>query len=150
MITLNVGGGVVPLAFATYLLLHNPLKLSHVFIATAIVTGVANIARHPLLRLGTFQPASCGSHHGSADCSAPGPRTTCSPRLRQRDGGHLGRRRPLVPGRNPENGSASRNNWRCGQLRWDLSHWTSGGVVGVVPMGGKSLASNISDDVGPK
>jgi uncharacterized membrane protein len=56
LIVLNVGGGMVPLAFAIYLLLHNPLKLSQVFIATAIVAGVANIASHPLLRLGAFIP----------------------------------------------------------------------------------------------
>lgn len=55
-IVLNVGGGMVPLAFVVYLLLHNPLKLSQVFIATAIVTGVANIASRPLLRLGVSIP----------------------------------------------------------------------------------------------
>jgi uncharacterized membrane protein len=55
-IMLNVGGGMVPRIFAIYLLLRNPLNLSQVFIATAIVAGVANIARHSLLRLGVFIP----------------------------------------------------------------------------------------------
>jgi uncharacterized membrane protein len=55
-IVLNVGGGLVPLVFVIYLLLHNPLNLSQVFIATPIVTGIANIAHHPLLRFGVSIP----------------------------------------------------------------------------------------------
>lgn len=56
LITVNVGGCLVPLAFSGYLLQHHSLKLLTVISAVAIVTAVCRLASRPVPGVGIGLP----------------------------------------------------------------------------------------------
>ncbi len=56
LITLNVGGGLVPILFSLYLLQHNPLDLSRVAIGVAGVALISRLASRPVPGLGIGMP----------------------------------------------------------------------------------------------
>ncbi len=57
LITVNVGGCMIPASFSAYLLLHNPLPLTEVLPAIAIVSLVSYRLSRPVPRLGIAMPA---------------------------------------------------------------------------------------------
>jgi uncharacterized membrane protein len=56
LIAINVGGGVLPIAFSIYLLGHNPLSWSSVVVATAVVAAVSRAVSRPVPGLGIGMP----------------------------------------------------------------------------------------------
>ncbi|HYW02589.1 MAG TPA: DUF1614 domain-containing protein [Gammaproteobacteria bacterium] len=56
LVTLNVGGGLIPVAFSIYLLAWHPLPPLQVVLAIAIVAAVCYAASRPIPRLGIGMP----------------------------------------------------------------------------------------------
>jgi uncharacterized membrane protein len=56
LITINLGGGVMPCAFSLYLLLHTPITLAETIVATALMTGLSYAASRPIARVGIGMP----------------------------------------------------------------------------------------------
>lgn len=56
LIAVNVGGGLIPVAFSAYLLHHNPLPLWDVALAVGIVTAVCYAFSRPFPGLGIGMP----------------------------------------------------------------------------------------------
>ncbi len=56
MITANVGGAVVPVAFSLYLIAHNPLNPWQIAIAVAAVVIIAHISSRPIPGIGIGIP----------------------------------------------------------------------------------------------
>mgnify|MGYP000238010311 FL=1 len=56
LIAVNVGGGVIPLAFSVYLLNHNPLGIGIVAAAIAIQTAICYLFSRPVPGLGVGMP----------------------------------------------------------------------------------------------
>lgn len=55
-IAVNVGGGLIPIAFSVYLLHHNPLPLTDVLLAVTLVTLVCYRFSRPIMGLGIGMP----------------------------------------------------------------------------------------------
>ncbi len=56
VVALNVGGGLIPVAFSAFLLDHNPLPPGQVMLAIAIVATVCYLMSRPIPRLGIGMP----------------------------------------------------------------------------------------------
>jgi uncharacterized membrane protein len=56
LIAVNVGGGLIPVAFSLYLLNHHPLAVGQVVVATALVAVVCYFASRPIPGLGIGMP----------------------------------------------------------------------------------------------
>lgn len=56
VVAVNVGGGLIPIAFSLFLLAHNPLPLGQVMLAVGIVAVVCYYASRPIPRLGIGMP----------------------------------------------------------------------------------------------
>lgn len=56
VVALNVGGGLIPIAFSLFLLAHNPLPLGEVVLAVGIVAAVCYLVSRPIPRLGIGMP----------------------------------------------------------------------------------------------
>lgn len=56
LVTVNVGGAVVPVAFSFYLIAHNPLNLFQIAAAVAGVAAIAYIISRPVPGLGIGMP----------------------------------------------------------------------------------------------
>ncbi|TCV82971.1 DUF1614 domain-containing protein [Sulfurirhabdus autotrophica] len=56
VVVLNVGGGLVPMMFSGYLLVHNPISLYPLIIATAGVTAISYLFSRPLPGIGIGMP----------------------------------------------------------------------------------------------
>ncbi len=56
LITLNVGGGLIPVGFSLYLMAYHPLPLGQVLLAVAVVTAVCYATSRPIPRLGIGMP----------------------------------------------------------------------------------------------
>ncbi|MGC2047844.1 MAG: DUF1614 domain-containing protein [Gallionella sp.] len=56
MVTVNVGGAVVPVAFSLYLIAHNPLNPLQIAIAVAVVAIIARTASRPIPGIGIGIP----------------------------------------------------------------------------------------------
>lgn len=56
LITINVGGAVIPVSFSLYLMQHNPLPLSDVLLSIAIVSTVCYFASRPIPGVGIGMP----------------------------------------------------------------------------------------------
>jgi uncharacterized membrane protein len=56
IITVNVGGAVVPVAFSLYLMANNPLNLMQVTMAVAAVSYIAHRTSRPMLGIGIGMP----------------------------------------------------------------------------------------------
>lgn len=56
VVALNVGGGLIPVAFSVFLLSHNPLPLAQVILATGLVATVCYLVSRPIPRLGIGMP----------------------------------------------------------------------------------------------
>ncbi len=56
LIALNVGGGLIPIAFSIYLLRHNPLPIWDVVLAVAMVTAICYAFSRPIPGLGIGMP----------------------------------------------------------------------------------------------
>ena len=56
LIAVNVGGGLIPVAFSLYLLNHHPLAVGQVVVATALVATVCYFASRPIPGLGIGMP----------------------------------------------------------------------------------------------
>lgn len=56
LIAINVGGGVLPIAFSIYLLSHNPLSWGSVVVSTAVVAAVSRAVSRPVPGLGIGMP----------------------------------------------------------------------------------------------
>lgn len=56
IITINVGGGLIPVLFSLYLFRHTPLEMAETVLATAIVTAVSYRLSRPLPGLGIAMP----------------------------------------------------------------------------------------------
>jgi uncharacterized membrane protein len=56
MVTANVGGAVVPVAFSLYLITHNPLNLLQVALAVIAVSFIAYMISRPMLGIGIGMP----------------------------------------------------------------------------------------------
>jgi len=56
IIAVNVGGCLIPLTFSTYLLQHNPIPLSQVLLAVALVAAVCYAMSRPIPGLGIGMP----------------------------------------------------------------------------------------------
>jgi len=57
LIAVNVGGCIIPVCFSIYLLAHNPLPVTEVLPAIAIVTFVSYRLSRPIPRMGIAMPA---------------------------------------------------------------------------------------------
>ncbi len=56
LIAINVGGGLIPLMFSTYLLLHHPVSLAAALTGIAVVTTVSYLLSRPLPGVGIGMP----------------------------------------------------------------------------------------------
>lgn len=56
LVAINVGGGVIPIAFSAYLLSHNPMPAGIVAIAIALQAAVCYFASRPIPKLGIGMP----------------------------------------------------------------------------------------------
>lgn len=56
VVALNVGGGLIPIAFSLFLLAHNPLPLGEVVLAVGIVAAVCYFVSRPIPRMGIGMP----------------------------------------------------------------------------------------------
>ncbi|MBK9131532.1 MAG: DUF1614 domain-containing protein [Gammaproteobacteria bacterium] len=56
LIAINVGGGLIPVAFSFYLMRHHPLPLDQVLIATALVAAVCHAFSRPVAGIGIGMP----------------------------------------------------------------------------------------------
>ncbi len=56
LIAVNVGGGIIPIAFSVYLLNHNPLSMGIVLGAIAIQTAICYVFSRPIPGLGVGMP----------------------------------------------------------------------------------------------
>ena len=56
VVAINVGGGVVPVAFSGYLLWHNPMNLFSVALAVALVSAVCYLVSRPVPGVGIGMP----------------------------------------------------------------------------------------------
>lgn len=56
LITVNVGGGLIPVMFSLYLLTHNPLPFGQVLIAVALVSTVCFAFSRPVAGIGIGMP----------------------------------------------------------------------------------------------
>lgn len=56
VIALNVGGGLIPVIFSTYLLTTNPLPIIDAVLATAIVSAISYAVSRPIPRMGVAMP----------------------------------------------------------------------------------------------
>lgn len=56
LVALNVGGGLIPLAFSLYLLLHNPLTVGEALLGIGMVGLVARLTSRPIAGLGIGMP----------------------------------------------------------------------------------------------
>ena len=56
LVALNVGGGLVPVAFSAYLLTHNPVSLGTVVLAVALQSTVCYLASRPIEGVGIGMP----------------------------------------------------------------------------------------------
>jgi uncharacterized membrane protein len=56
LIAINVGGGLIPIAFSVYLLEHNPIPLDEVMTAIAVVSIVCYVFSRPIPGLGVGMP----------------------------------------------------------------------------------------------
>lgn len=56
IIAINVGGGLIPIAFSLYLIHHNPLALGQILLATALVTAVSYTISRPIPNMGIGMP----------------------------------------------------------------------------------------------
>jgi len=56
LIAINVGGGLIPLVFSTYLLLHNPIALGAAITGVTVVAGVSYLVSRPLQGIGIGMP----------------------------------------------------------------------------------------------
>ncbi len=56
MVTANVGGAVVPVAFSLYLITHNPLNLLQVAVAVIAVSLIVYMISRPMLGIGIGMP----------------------------------------------------------------------------------------------
>ena len=56
LIAVNVGGGLIPVAFSLYLMNHHPLPAGQVVVATALVSTVCYLASKPIPGLGIGMP----------------------------------------------------------------------------------------------
>lgn len=56
LVTLNVGGGLIPTAFSFYLLRHNPLPLAEVVFAILAVAGICYMISRPVPHIGIGMP----------------------------------------------------------------------------------------------
>ena len=56
IVTVNVGGAVVPVAFSLFLIAHNPLTPFHIIAAVAVVATVARIVSRPIPGIGIGIP----------------------------------------------------------------------------------------------
>ena len=56
LISINVGGGLLPIAFSIYLLDHSPLSWGSVIVSTAIVAAVSRAVSRPVPGLGIGMP----------------------------------------------------------------------------------------------
>jgi uncharacterized membrane protein len=60
LVAVNLGGGVIPIAFALYLWAHHPLTTGQVLAATAAVAGISYIASRPVPGMGVAMPLFVG------------------------------------------------------------------------------------------
>ena len=56
VVALNVGGGLIPIAFSLFLFAHEPLPLGPVTLAVASVTAVCYLVSRPVPRMGIGMP----------------------------------------------------------------------------------------------
>jgi uncharacterized membrane protein len=56
VIAVNVGGGLIPIFFSVYLLLHNPLSVLEVVVSIAVVAGIAHLFSRPVAGIGIGMP----------------------------------------------------------------------------------------------
>ena len=56
VIALNVGGGLIPIAFSLYLLLHNPGLWGKALLATSLVAAISYFASRPVPGMGIGMP----------------------------------------------------------------------------------------------
>jgi len=56
LISLNIGGGFIPIAFSVFLITQNHLPLLHILMATGILSAVSYIASRPMAGLGIGMP----------------------------------------------------------------------------------------------
>lgn len=56
LVAMNVGGGLIPVAFSLYLLAHNPLPIGIVLLAIALQAAVCYYASRPIRGLGIGMP----------------------------------------------------------------------------------------------
>jgi uncharacterized membrane protein len=56
LIAINVGGGLIPLVFSAYLLLHNPIALGAAITGVAVVASVSYLVSRPLHGIGIGMP----------------------------------------------------------------------------------------------
>lgn len=56
VVALNVGGGLIPVAFSLFLLAHNPLPIRQVMLAVGVVAAVCYFVSRPIPRLGIGMP----------------------------------------------------------------------------------------------
>jgi uncharacterized membrane protein len=57
LIAVNVGGCIIPLGFSVYLMAHNPLPVTEILPAVAIVTFVSYRLSRPVPHMGIAMPA---------------------------------------------------------------------------------------------
>lgn len=60
LVAINLGGGVIPIAFATYLWLHHPLSGLQVIAAIAVVAAISYFASRPVPGMGVAMPLFVG------------------------------------------------------------------------------------------
>ena len=56
VVALNVGGGLIPVAFSLFLLAHNPLPIGQVVLAVGVVAAVCYFVSRPIPQLGIGMP----------------------------------------------------------------------------------------------
>jgi len=56
LITLNIGGGLIPIAFSVFLMSQHHLPFMHILMATGILSAVSYMASRPMAGLGIGMP----------------------------------------------------------------------------------------------
>ena len=56
LITLNVGGGLIPGAFSLYLIMHTPISIMEALFATVMLAGISYAASRPIANFGIGMP----------------------------------------------------------------------------------------------
>ena len=59
-VAINLGGGIIPIAFALYLWGHHPLSAAQVITAIAVVAGISYFASRPVPGMGVAMPLFVG------------------------------------------------------------------------------------------